>query len=68
MYIYESHTGGLYCSDNRLDSDVLYCEICWDYDQYIGQANSKKEFLKLINVDEWNPEYIEEFIEEYFEA
>lgn len=67
MYIYENHMGGLYCSDSWISPDSLYCEICGDYDRYIGRANNKTEFFKLINKDEWNPGYIEEFVAEYFD-
>ena len=28
MYLYESHMGGLYTSENELDYEYLYCEQC----------------------------------------
>ena len=31
-YIYESHMGGLYCSDEELDYESLYCDSCGDSD------------------------------------
>ena len=36
MYIYESHLGGLYTSDEALDYDYLYCEECGDSDTEVG--------------------------------
>lgn len=35
IYIYESHLGGLYISDEELSLDEMYCETCGDYD-YLG--------------------------------
>lgn len=32
IYIYESHLGGLYISDEELSLDETYCETCEDYD------------------------------------
>ena len=30
MYIYQSHMGGLYTSDDELDYEQTYCETCGD--------------------------------------
>lgn len=43
MYIYESHMGGLYTSDEPLDYEYLYCEECGDSDSLIGYADTKEE-------------------------
>lgn len=32
IYIYESHLGGLYISDEELSLDETYCETCGDCD------------------------------------
>ena len=32
IYIYESHLGGLYISDEELSLDETYCEACGDSD------------------------------------
>lgn len=36
MYVYESHMGGLFTSDEPLEWNDLYCEECGDSDQEIG--------------------------------
>ena len=48
MYIYESHLGGLYTSDEYLDYDDLYCEQCGDSDWLIGYAATRKEAWDLL--------------------
>ena len=48
MYIYESHLGGLYTSDEYLDYDDLYCEQCGDSDWLIGYADTRKEAWNLL--------------------
>ena len=46
VYVYESHLGGYYTSDELLDSDWLYCEQCGDSDWCLGWYNTFKEFLE----------------------
>ena len=36
MYIYQSHMGGLYTSDDELDYEQTDCETCGDSDWLIG--------------------------------
>ena len=38
-HIYESHMGGVYCSENFLDYDYLYCDSCGDSDHHLGYVN-----------------------------
>lgn len=65
MYIYENHTNGyLYISSNKLH--LNFCGICGDIDNLIGYAETKEEALKLFNEDDWNMEYIHQFLDEYF--
>lgn len=68
MYIYESHMGGLYTSDEELDNDFLRCDQCGDWDWLIGFANTKEEAWSLLKVyyelDDDDDEYIQEFINE----
>ena len=45
-YVYESHLGGLYTSDDYIPSDELYCEQCGDSDYEIGQFDTFEEFLR----------------------
>ncbi len=63
MYIYESHLGTLYWSDEFLSLEYLYCEKCGDYDNYIGFASNKEEVLDMIDLELWNKEYVLEFVE-----
>lgn len=41
MYLYESHLGGFYSTDESLSQEELYCETCGDWDWEIGKYNSK---------------------------
>ena len=69
MYIYESHLGGLYTSNEYLDYDDLYCEQCGDSDWLIGCATTRAEAWELLKDDTdingsggWNYNYVQEFI------
>ena len=71
MYIYESHMGGLYTSEEPLDYEDLYCEECGDSDQLIGYAETKEDAWNLFKDDThidgsggWDYDYIQEFINE----
>ena len=44
-YIYESHMGGVYCSEENLDYDDLYCETCGDGDSLLGDFENIETFL-----------------------
>ena len=46
VYVYESHLGGLYTSDDYIPSDELYCEQCGDIDYEIGSFDTFEEFLR----------------------
>lgn len=69
MYIYQSHMGGLYTSDDELDYEYTYCEICGDSDWLIGYAKTREEAWDLLkddtNIDGsggWDYEYIQDFL------
>ena len=47
-YLYNSHLGGLYTSDEELDYDYLYCEQCGDSDTLIGSFSTIQDFWNLI--------------------
>ena len=47
-YLYDSHLGGLYTSDEELDCDYLYCEQCGDSDALIGSFATIQDFWNLI--------------------
>ena len=69
MYIYESHMGGLYTSDEPLDYEDLYCEECGDSDWLIGYAETREDAWNLF-ADEtdidgsggWDYDYVQNFI------
>lgn len=72
-YLYESHLGGLYTSDEQISHEDLYCDGCNDYDFEIGHYNNIKEFWDLIKDDcdidsngGWSMQYIYPFIVEEF--
>ncbi|MFA7157649.1 MAG: hypothetical protein WC123_08205 [Bacilli bacterium] len=67
MYIYESHLGGLFTTKEKLSFEDLYCEQCGDWDQLLGRANTKDEFSKLINEEEWIENYIQNFVKTHFD-
>ena len=46
VYVYESHLGGLYTSDDYIPFDELYCEKCGDSDYEIGEFDTFEDFLK----------------------
>ena len=61
VYVYESHLGGLYTSDDYIPSDELYCEQCGDSDYEIGSFDTFEEFLRYyadnIYIDPWDGGY-----------
>lgn len=69
MYIYQSHMGGLYTSDDELDYEQTYRETCGDSDWLIGYAETREEAWDLLkddtNIDGsggWDYEYIQDFL------
>lgn len=72
MYIYESHTGCLFVSDDILDYEQTYCEICGDSDYLLGYAETREEAWNLLKDDTningsggWNYEYVQEFLKNW---
>ena len=71
MYIYESHMGGLYTSDEPLDYEDLYCEECGDSDWLVGYAETREGAWNLLKDDTdidgsggWDSDYVQKFINE----
>lgn len=64
MYLYESHMGGFYISNESLDYDLLYCDSCGDSDSFLGIFNTKEELRSLLKSyeDYYGEEYIEGYI------
>lgn len=48
LYLYESHLGGLYTSNEQYKYDYLYCDFCGDFDTYLGEFKTIKEFWNLV--------------------
>lgn len=69
MYIYQSHMGGLFVSDEILDYEQTYCEECGDSDFLLGYAETREEAWNLLkddtNIDGfggWDYDYVQEFL------
>lgn len=74
MYIYESHMGGLFVSDEVLSYEQTYCETCGDSDYLIGYAETREEAWELLKDDTdingsggWNYDYVQEFLKNWEE-
>lgn len=48
LYIYESHLGGFYCTNEKQDIESLYCEQCGDYDNYLGKAENAYDVADIL--------------------
>ena len=44
-YLYESHLGGVYVTDEELED--IYCETCGDADWLIGFFETDEEYSEL---------------------
>lgn len=69
MYIYKSHMGGLFVSDDELDYEQTYCETCGDSDWLIGYAETREEAGNLLKDDTningsggWDYDYVQKFL------
>lgn len=49
MYLYESHMGGFYTTEDQQSYDDLYCETCGDSDWELGEFETLEEFWNLIS-------------------
>lgn len=76
MYIYESHHGGLYITDEQLDYEDTYCETCGDSDWCLGHAATREEAYGILKAnyyseefDDWEltDEHIEEILSDWDE-
>lgn len=72
MYIYQSHMGGLFVSDEILDYEQTYCETCGDLDFLLGYAETREEAWNLLKNDTdingsggWNYDYVQEFLKKW---
>lgn len=69
LYLYESHMGGLYWSENDYSYDALYCDTCSDSDTKLGCAPSYEEASNLVreNGEFYTGEHISELVGEAYE-
>lgn len=66
MYLYESHLGGVYITEEPVDYFYLYCDSCGDSDQFIGFFENEEELKDLLKgLGYYNKEYIEEIVEQW---
>ena len=72
-YLYESHLGGIYITDEEQDFENLYCEQCGDSDWLIGSFETIEDFWNLVKDDcdidgcgGWSLQYIQPMIVEEF--
>lgn len=47
MYLYESHLGGYYTSEDEIPYEDLYCETCGDSDQYLYSGTEEEIILQF---------------------
>mgnify|MGYP001509574465 FL=1 len=50
MYLYESHLGGYYISEDEIPYEDLYCETCGDSDQYL-YSGTEEEIISQFYYD-----------------
>lgn len=74
MYIYESHMGSLFVSDDILDYEQTYCETCGDSDFLLGYVETREEAWNLLkdntNINGsggWDYDYVQEFLKNWDE-
>lgn len=63
MYIYGSHLGGLYATDEERSKESLYCEMCGDWDWFYGQAETREEAWDLLKDCLRDHDYIQKFLD-----
>ena len=69
MFIYLSHLGGLYCSDEKVSRELLYCETCGDSDTLVCECSQNDPMVLLAalpNYISWDGEELLDFINQNF--
>lgn len=71
FYVYESHIGGFYTSECRLEHEFLYCKKCGGVDWEYGPYDSLVEFIEdcadEICVDQYEGGYAPELFAEFID-
>lgn len=47
-YLYRSHMGGFYTTDEKQPNEELFCETCGDWDEYYGEAATKADLWAMM--------------------
>lgn len=47
-YLYKNHLGGYYVSDEYFSPEDLYCEVCGDSDDFLGNFETNYDLWGLI--------------------
>ena len=50
IYLYESHIGGLYVTDEELTDDKLYCEQCGDSDMLLCTVENTYDLCAVSDI------------------
>lgn len=64
MYLYESHLGGLYLSEEPIPYKDRRCEECGDSDWELGQVETFDDVLARITDDDGFVPYTDEYLAE----
>lgn len=63
-YLYFSHTGDYFITREELSDEDLYCELCSDYDEFIGEFTTREELIQLLVMeDDTYDEVIDEVVD-----
>ena len=66
IHVADSHHGDLYIvSKEDIDEVESYCELCGDWDVYLGEFDNVSELKKFCAESKWH-RYDEEYIEKFF--
>lgn len=68
-YLYESHLGGFYFTDEELSWEDRYCEQCGDSDWLVACIDNARDFTEAITYiyDVCGEEYAEEFVAAFWD-
>ena len=62
MYLYESHLGGLYLSDEPIPYEELYCDQCGDSDIELGRVDTFEDVLACITDEDGFVPYFADYL------
>lgn len=62
-YLYFSHTGNYFITKEELSDEDLYCELCGDYDELVGDFATREALIQLLVMDDVYDEVVDEVVE-----